>query len=106
MSDDITEAAIAKLERGIEEFEQKIRALRTAINTMCENAGMKPRYAEAQLTAGTGTKLSQIQDDTFYGKKQTTAMREYLEMRKTQGVGPGSPREIYEAIKQGGYSFG
>ena len=105
MSDDITEAAIAKLERGIEEFEQKIRALRTAINTMCENAGLQPRYAEALLTGGNSVKLSQIQDDTFYGKKQTPAMREYLEMRKAQGGGPATPRDIYEALKSGGYQF-
>ncbi len=105
MSDDITEAAIAKLERSIEEYEQKIRALRTAINTMCENAGLKLRYAEADLVASGAVKVSQIQDDTFYGKKQTAAMREYLEMRKAQGIGPASPREIYEAIKQGGYQF-
>lgn len=105
MSDDITEAAIAKLERGIEEYEQKIRALRTAINTICENSGLQARYAEAQLIAGGNVKLSQIQDDTFYGKKQTSAMREYLEMRKAQGIGPAAPREIYEALKQGGYQF-
>lgn len=60
MSDDITEAAIAKLERSIEEYEQKIRALRTAINTMCENAGLKLRYAEADLVASGAVKVSQI----------------------------------------------
>jgi hypothetical protein len=105
MSDEITEAAIAKLERSIDDYEQKIRALRTAINTMCENVGLQPRYADAMLTGSGSVKLAQIQDDTFYGKKQTTAMREYLEMRKTQGIGPASPREIFEALKQGGYQF-
>jgi hypothetical protein len=104
MSDEITEAAIAKLERGIEDYEQKIRALRTAINTMCDNAGLQPRYADAMLTGG-GVKLAQIQADTFYGKKQTPAMREYLEMRKAQSIGPATPREIYEALKSGGYQF-
>jgi hypothetical protein len=109
MSDDITEAAIAKLERSIEDYEQKIRALRTAINTMCEDVGQPPRYGDATtvvVSAGAGSaKISKIQDDTFYGKKQTAAMREYLEMRKVQGAGPATPREIYEALKMGGYQF-
>ncbi len=105
MSDDVTEAAIANLERGIDEYEQKIRALRTAINTFCENAGLPPRYAEAMLTGGGSAKVSKIQDDTFYGKKQTHAMRDYLEMRKLQGLGPATPREIYEALKVGGYQY-
>jgi hypothetical protein len=50
-------------------------------------------------------KVTQIADDTFYGQKQTPAMRTYLEMRKAQGLGPATPREIYEAIKSGGYVF-
>lgn len=32
-------------------------------------------------------------------------MREYLEMRKAQGIGPATPRDIYEALKSGGYQF-
>jgi hypothetical protein len=111
MGDAVTEAAIAKLEHSIEEYEHKIRALRAAINTMCEDAGESPRYADALSMSGSGgtttstAKISKIQDDTFYGKKQTPAMREYLEMRKALGMGPATPREIYEAIKSGGYQF-
>jgi len=29
----------------------------------------------------------------------------YLEMRKTQGLGPATPRDIYQALEQGGYVF-
>ncbi len=104
MSNEVIDAAIAALDRSIEEAEQKIRSLRAAINTLCEQSGRPPRFAEAMLTPG-GTKLSQIQDDTFYGKKQTPAMRDYLEMRKAQGFGPAKPREFYDALKSGGYQF-
>ena len=38
-------------------------------------------------------------DDMF------SAMREYLEMRKRQGLGPAKPREFFEALKAGGYQF-
>jgi hypothetical protein len=99
------DGAIAMLERGIEEAQQKIRTLRAAINALCEQAGLPARYAEADLIAGGAARLTQIQDDTFYGKKQTPAMREYLEMRKAQGLGPAKPREFYEALKAGGYQF-
>jgi hypothetical protein len=37
--------------------------------------------------------------------RQTPAMRTYLEMRKNQGLGPASTREIYDALRQGGYQF-
>lgn len=104
MSNEAIDGAIAALERSIKEAEQKIRSLRSAINTLCEQEGRPPRYGEAMLTADHG-RLAQIQDDTFYGKKQTPAMREYLEMRKAQGQGPATPREFYEALKTGGYQF-
>ena len=29
----------------------------------------------------------------------------YLEMRKAQGLGPATPREIFESLKDGGYQF-
>jgi len=103
MGNETMDGAIAALERSIQEYEQKIRSLRSAINTLCEQAGMAPRYSET-MTAETA-KLAQIQSDTFYGKKQTPAMRMYLEIRKAQGLGPAMPREIFEALKVGGYQF-
>jgi hypothetical protein len=106
MANEGADATIAILERGIEEAEQKIRSLRTAINTICAEFGMPARYPESVLSpVGLAAKLSQIQDDTFYGKKQTPAMREYLEMRKAQGHGPAKPREFFDALKAGGYQF-
>jgi hypothetical protein len=47
----------------------------------------------------------QINSDAFYGKRQATAVREYLEMRRSAGLGPAKPREIYDALRQGGYQF-
>lgn len=47
----------------------------------------------------------QINSDTFYGKKQATAIREYLEMRRSAGMGPAKPREIYDALCQGGFQY-
>jgi hypothetical protein len=46
-----------------------------------------------------------LRPDSFYGKSITTAAREYLDMRRAAGLGPATPREIYEALVKGGYTF-
>lgn len=95
--------AIAAMERRREEALQKVAEFERTINTLCEEAGLPPRYAEK--TAAGSSKLVQISDDTFYGQKMTPAMRTFLEMRRAQGLGPATAREIYEALKAGGYVF-
>jgi hypothetical protein len=95
--------AINVLERRREEALVGVAELERTINALCKEAGYPARYTE---TSGAGgNKVTQIGDDTFYGMKQTSAMRMYLEMRKAQSLGPASAREIYEAIKSGGYVF-
>jgi len=101
-------ATIAVLERRLAEHERKAQELRSTINLLCEEAGQAPKYVD--VTAGTsqfggGQLLTQLKRDSFYGKKQMTAIREYLEMRRSQGDGPATPQEILEALKLGGYKF-
>ncbi len=102
--------AIAALERRLADHERKGNELRAMINFLCEEAGEPPKYASAEI-AGSGSVaaaagvLTQIKRDSFYGKKQMTAIREYLEMRRAQGDGPATPQEILEALKAGGYKF-
>jgi hypothetical protein len=95
--------AIATFERRREEALATAAECERTINTLCKEAGYPPRYSETSTS--NAMKVTQIADDTFYGQKQTPAMRSYLEMRKAQGLGPATPREIYEAIKSGGYVF-
>jgi hypothetical protein len=104
MSSDLN-AAIAALERSLSETERKANALRSAINTLCEEAGKPPKYPDIGETGEHLSVSTQIQSDTFYGKKQSTAIRMYLEIRKSQGVGPATPREVFEALRTGGYQF-
>ncbi|WP_213742072.1 hypothetical protein [Bradyrhizobium sp. dw_411] len=96
--------AIDALQKDLAELEKKISETKSMINRLCELAGEPPMYADIQTSSAPQT-LSSIQADTFYGKVITTASREYLEMRKAAGLGPASPREIYEALKQGGFKF-
>ena len=94
--------AIAAFERRREEALATVAEYERTINALCKEAGYAPRYSE---TSASTTKVTQISDDTFYGQKQTPAMRAYLEIRKAQNLGPATAREIYEAIKLGGYVF-
>jgi len=98
-------AAIAALERSLGEIERKANALRSAINTLCEEAGQPAKYPNIGESGEHVSVSTQIQPDTFYGKKQSTAIRMYLDIRKSQGVGPATPREVFEALKTGGYQF-
>jgi hypothetical protein len=104
-------SAIAALENRLAEHERKVSELRNAINLLCEEAGQPQKYLEVAAggsgnSGGSSPMLTQIKRDSFYGKKQMTAVREYLEMRRAQGNGPATPREIYDAMKAGGYTFG
>ncbi len=108
MPKDDLSAAIAALERRLIDHDRKGNEIRRAINILYEEGGQKPKYPDVDTPAGTqdsGGVLTQIKRDSFYGKKQMTAAREYLEMRRTQGDGPATPQEILEALKAGGYKF-
>lgn len=104
MSNDYA-TAIAALERSLKQVERKANDIRSAINTLCEEAGLEPKYPNLGRSAEQDAVDTKIQPDTFYGKKQSTAMRMYLDMRRAQGIGPATPREIFEALKTGGYQF-
>src|SRR6266513_644610 len=100
-------SAIAALERRLAEHERKGNELRSLLNVLYDEAGLAPKYPDlgAAGPTGGGPVLTQIKRDSFYGKKQMTAVREYLEMRRAQGDGPATPREVLQALKAGGYQF-
>ena len=61
--------------------------------------------AGAPHAAG-GTALK-LHSDSFTGKKLGSAVREYLEMRKQSGGdAPATSREIFDALKEGGFVSG
>ena len=96
--------AIALLEGKLRGLEQQANELRSTIKYLRKAAGMLP-LADAVSSIAAGVAGAEIRPDTFYGKKLQTAVREYLEMRKKQNLGPAKPREIYDAITAGGYEF-
>lgn len=101
--------AITLMEQKVADAERKLNGLISALNVLREEAGMPPRPTGGGggggSSGGAERVITQIKPDTFFGQKQQTAMRAYLEMRKTQGLGPAKPREIYDALAAGGYQF-
>lgn len=110
MTQDELQPAIRLFERRYQEAQQKADALLMTLNIMREEAGMPPfepaRGSAVGTSSGNGSGQSiAIKADTFFGKRQQTAVREYLEMRRAAGEGPATPREIYEALTAGGYKY-
>jgi hypothetical protein len=95
--------AIEALQKDLAEHERKANETKGTINRLCELAGEAPMYAD--IGNQSQPTITSIKGDTFYGKVLTTAAREYLEMRKGAGLGPATPREIYEALRKGGFAF-
>lgn len=105
-------AAIEALERRLADFERKGNALIEVINDLRSEDGLPPRGpfgggGDGARAAGATPTLTTIKSDTFYGKKLQTAVREFLEMRYSaaRGTDPATPRQIYDAITQGGFTF-
>lgn len=98
--------AITALERKYQERQKEQSTLLGMINSLREEAGMPAWHPAPEAGSGSGNVISEIRPDTFYGKKMQTAVREYLEMRRAKDMGPATPREIYDTLKEGGYQFG
>ncbi len=96
--------AIAALQAELAELDRKSRELKGTINVLCKHAGSAELYPNVRSDSAT-VALASIKADTFYGKVIGSAAREYLEMRKGAGQGPAAPREIYDALVQGGLQF-
>ena len=96
--------AIAALQGDLRDLERKTREIKNTINVLCKHAGAAEMYPNLANEDG-ATQVSGIKADTFYGKTQATAAREYLDMRKASNQGPATPREIHDALVQGGFQF-
>ena len=102
MSDEF-KPAIEALQRDLSDLERQAVETKLVINRLCVRAGMEPLYPDA--LANSNSTVGSLRADSFYGKSITTAAREFLEMRRAAGLGPATPREVYEALVKGGYTF-
>jgi hypothetical protein len=105
--------AIDALEKDYADLERQANGLLQSINLLREKAGLPPRpgawnpagvAGAAHAASGSALKLH---SDSFTGKKLGSAVREFLEMRKQSGGdAPATSREIFDALKEGGFVSG
>lgn len=92
-----------------QEYESAIKSLRREIadrmrtvNELCKVMGRAPIYPDAD--GGTAV-AGGIRPDQWYRSGLSTAVREFLEMRKLEGLGPASIDDIFSALDTGGFQF-
>jgi hypothetical protein len=106
--------AIDALEKDLADLERQANGLLSSINLLRGKAGLPPRPGGwsgagggSVGDGGGGGRPLKLHSDSFTGKKLGTAVREYLEMRKaSDGDAPATSREIFDALKEGGFSSG
>lgn len=99
------DAAINKLNDDIAEKENEVRELKRTVNRLSRYAGRADPYPDADEAATASRSVGSIRPDQFYGQPLASAIREYLEMRRNSGLGAAKVREIFDALKQGGFKF-
>lgn len=105
---DELEKELQAKEKELGELERNANALLATINLLRSKAGQPPRTSvfggdRKAASDDPATGLISLRHDSFFGKKMATSAREYLEMRKA--AGPAQFKEIFAALKQGGYQF-
>lgn len=97
------EKTIAEMQKTLTNQESEVLKTKEMINRLCEFAGKPPLYSDAELQPSSQTGITR--SDQFYGKALASSVRDILDMRNVSGVGPATVREIFEALKEGGYHF-
>src|SRR5690242_4277206 len=90
-------------QRKLRDLEDAVRKAKEQINWLCHLAGQPPMFSDTE-PAVQGN-LFAIRSDQFFGRPLATVAREYLELRKSAGLGAATLEEIFEALSRGGYSF-
>ena len=91
------------LDPAITLLEHKVNALLSALNVLRAERGLPPYSPSPGGSGLSGPGSLDIKADTFFAKKQHTAAREYLQMRYGANLGPATPTEIFDALKEGGF---
>jgi hypothetical protein len=102
MNDEIVNT-IEVLAKKVTAKEEEANKYKRLVNELCEEAGLPPRYVNI---ADSGTTITSIRSDQFYGHTLTAAIRNYLDIRKSANLGAATVSEIYGAIRDGGLKFG
>jgi hypothetical protein len=99
--------AIGRLVAEVDKRDAETWEMKRTVNKLCSFAGLPPKYADNGTDGGGGSR-GPLRADQFYGKPLATAVREYMEMRgapSTGGQGAATVKDIFLALKEGGYAF-
>jgi hypothetical protein len=106
----VYQPAIEALEKELTDLERQANALLTSINLLREKSGLPLRVSHFTPSAARegGKPVSvHLHSDAFTGMKLGSAVRKYLEMRKQSGGdAPATTREVFDALKDGGFVSG
>ncbi len=100
MSDEFA-STIGTLKSHLQKQEEEVRATKRLINQLCLRGGNQALYPDADNESSTS--IGSLRRDQFYGHPLSTAIRKYLEMRRT--LGPATVNDIYDALCAGGFTF-
>lgn len=95
---------LEQAKRKLNEQEAAVKATKKFINQVCEFGGQPALYPDVDAESGS-VGIQAMTRDVFYGKSVTTAVREYLEMRKASGLGTATHGEIIDALSAGAFDF-
>lgn len=97
------DSVIADLQTKLADQEAEVIKSKELINLLCSQYGRNPIYPDTELDQSSST--TSFAPDEFYGQSLSGSMRKILEQRKSTGLGPATPREIYDVLVDGGYAF-
>ncbi len=97
--------AISALRTDLLRKEQEVRAIKQSINRLSILGGNDAPYPDADRENEETGSLGTMRRDLFYGVPLASAIRDYLKMRRSSGVGPATVNDIHAALTQGGFKF-
>jgi hypothetical protein len=103
--DDHLSSILEQAKRKLAEQELAVIDTKKFINQLCQFGSLPPLYKLDDVASSSSAGIGTIRSDTFYGKSVTTAVREFLEMRRASSLGAASYPEIIQALETGGFDF-
>ena len=94
---------ITDLQKKLAKQEAEVKKSKQLINLLCSQCGKSPIYQDAELQPS--QPATEFAADEFYGQPLAGSMKKILTQRKAAGLGPATPREIYDVLVEGGFAF-
>lgn len=95
--------SLAAMQLHVRDLERELSEAKRVANRMSIRAGQGALYPDAEQPSE--ATLAALRSDQFYGQGLSTAMREYLAMRRATNLGPATVTEIHAALSAGGFAF-